>query len=390
MKGTVLYISRAGFPDTASGMRIYEIGKILKTLDYKVHYISALNNYSVPSSAIDIKNKFSDNDDHFCFDDFIYSFSGDKDAGKIKVYYEIITAGKLFDRVKRYCDREDVSHIILYNDPCKLTIKLSKYCKDKGIKVIGDVSEWYRFFCKHNISNLIIAGLVNIRIRFFDQHLDGIIAISDYLYSYYKRKLKNVILIPPLCNNEDYGAPIDYIQRPIKIVYAGSPGSKDIIIPFIKAINIINTQDTKFELNIIGVKQEDYKLSLGSVKGVFFHGRLSHEETLKYVKNSDFGILLRHDKRYARAGFSTKLVECMSVGTPMICNRIGGSDKVISSWDNGILINSTATKYICKILKKIYQLDDSEIKKIKLGAYRYAKENFTSEKYIDLVDKLLS
>ena len=67
MKGTVLYVSRAGFPDTASGMRIYEIGKILKALDYKVHYISALYSCFVPTSAIDINNKFPDNDNHYRF-----------------------------------------------------------------------------------------------------------------------------------------------------------------------------------------------------------------------------------------------------------------------------------------------------------------------------------
>lgn len=390
MKGTVLYVSRAGFPDTASGMRIYEIGKILKALDYKVHYISALYSCFVPTSAIDINNKFPDNDNHYRFDDFIYSFRGNKDAGKIKTYFEIISANKLFNRVKQYCEQEDITHIILYNDPFQLTVKLSKYCKDKGIRVIADVSEWYRIFCKHNISNLLIAGLVNARIHFFDQRLDGIIAISDYLYSYYKKKLENVIMIPPLCNIENVEAFHDNIQRPMKIVYAGSPGTKDIIVPFIKAVNMINIKDIKFELNIIGVRQTDYKLSANSVKGVFFHGRLSHEETLNYVKASDFGILLRHNKRYARAGFSTKLVECMSVGTPMICNRIGGSDKVISSWKNGILINSMAPKHICRILEKIYQLNDDEIKEIKLRAYQYARDNFTSEKYIDLVDGLLN
>ena len=41
--------------------------------------------------------------------------------------------------------------------------------------------------------------------------------------------------------------------------------------------------------------------------GIICHGKLSHDETLKIVAKSDFSVLLRENKLYAKAGVSIVL-----------------------------------------------------------------------------------
>ena len=117
--------------------------------------------------------------------------------------------------------------------------------------------------------------------------------------------------------------------------------------------------------------------------GIFAHGRLSRAETLEFVKKADFGILFRHDLRYAKAGFSTKFAECMSLGVPMICNAIGGCDTMILHGKTGFLTDSCEVEELKNLLLKILEMPRDEILSMKKDAYEFAKEHFKGENYFE-------
>jgi glycosyltransferase involved in cell wall biosynthesis len=67
-------------------------------------------------------------------------------------------------------------------------------------------------------------------------------------------------------------------------------------------------------------------------------GFLPHAQARALVATSDFSVLLRRPSRVAEAGFSTKFVESIACGTPVIGNLTG---------DLGHYLHQGATGFIC-------------------------------------------
>ena len=55
---------------------------------------------------------------------------------------------------------------------------------------------------------------------------------------------------------------------------------------------------------------------------VSFLGRLPHEDSLAYLKSADCSFIIRDDTRTNNAGFPTKFVEAVTVGTDVIASDI--------------------------------------------------------------------
>ena len=182
-------------------------------------------------------------------------------------------------------------------------------------------------------------------------------------------------------------------KQVINFVYAGSPGDKDILLPFIRVIQKRNINTLQFRLDLVGISEEYLKKAGISGEfqqiGIFAHGRVAHEVAVDIVRKADFGILFRHNKRYAKAGFSTKLAECMSLGVAMICNRIGGSDAFIQSYKNGILLETCESREIEKLLNKLTDMPLDDLLAMRRQAYKDACKYFTLDNYLNDLDNLL-
>lgn len=390
----VLYISRAGLPLDAAGLRIYHIGTILENLGFDVHYLAdkRITNKELDSTYQKFDsndNTFLDNSEHhFKINNKIYSYLPKQKSGKwssAKEIIELVSANNVFKRVVSYCEKEKPYAVFLYNESYELTKNLIGYCKKNNIKLFADVTEWYEMDKNKNFAEKFVVRSTEKRITKLDHTLDGIVAISNYFEDYYQSKGANVVRIPPLME-VDKGLEIskhEYYEDKsvLNFVYAGSPGGKDILVPFVQALQFVNKDGIRARLDIVGIgenyfdKFDDVDKNLKET-GVVAHGRLSHEETLAVVKKADFGILFRHNKRYAKAGFSTKLAECMSVGVPMICNKIGGSDMCIEHLKNGVLTETTRIDELVNVIEILMQMSKKELLVIKNNAYKYGLESF--------------
>ena len=146
----------------------------------------------------------------------------------------------------------------------------------------------------------------------------------------------------------------------------------------IKAVNEINSESTKIEFTIIGVDKKSFKehnsFELG--KGIKFLGRIDHEKVLQYVAKAHMSVLLREDKRYARAGVSTKFTEAMCVGTPSICTKVGGTDVYVKDGVNGILVDNNDINTLIATLGRILQMSTDQMMTMKKEALKTANEYF--------------
>ena len=403
----IYYVSRAGLPVDAAGIRTFQIGTILEELGYEVHYFA---NRRVTKKELESgyeklsatkENILDKSEHHFKINNKIYSYLPMQSGGKIaaiKEIYELVFEEKAFRRIVSYCEKEKPAAIFLYNELYHLTKKLIAYCKKENIKLFADVTEWYERDKNKNFAEKMVVELTEKRITRIDHKLDGIIAISNYFEDYYKSKGANVIRIPPLMEIEKdlEIKKHEYYEGKsvLNFVYAGSPGGKDVLIPFVKALQTVNKDGIRARFDVVGI-DEKYFEKIDSIEknlkvtGVVAHGRLSHDDTVEIVKKADFGILFRHDKRYAKAGFSTKLAECMSLGVPMICNFVGGCDLCISSYENGVLTQTSDTEEIINVLEKICALTEDELVLMKQRAHDYALKVFSKENYYDAVKTMM-
>ena len=99
--------------------------------------------------------------------------------------------------------------------------------------------------------------------------------------------------------------------------------------------------------------------------------------------------MMRENKRYAKAGVSTKFVEAMSLAVPSICTAVGGTDAFVSDGVDGFLIKDNSVYEILDKLELIVNTDSSEILQMKLNALNKAKHVFSEEQYFEVTKLFL-
>ncbi|WP_195269677.1 glycosyltransferase [Eubacterium sp. 1001713B170207_170306_E7] len=390
-KHKILYVIRCGLPENAAGLRVYRMARLLQKSGCRVDFLCALPTDTQNAGSVVCAADGERTARHQGFQYFV-----PKDgSGRLANMLELVRAGRLFKRVRARCEQEGYHTVILYNDPGALTVRLGKYCRKNGIRLIGDVTEWYERRKTGKMGERLMPFLVNRRIQKLDsRYLDGVIAVSHFFYEYYRRRGMKVVFVPPLMegNRGPFVLKYDYYPYPVvNLVYAGAPGEKDLLSPLAGAVARLNRHGIRLRLDIAGVsemeleniwKPVDYKKY-----GIFAHGRLPHREALRLVRRGDFCVLLRQARRYARAGFSTKMAECMSSGTAMICNEVAGPEQLFENGKEGFVIAETGE--LEALLEQLAGMDPEQVEAIKRAARKKAESLFNPKTYRAPVMKLI-
>jgi glycosyltransferase involved in cell wall biosynthesis len=360
----VLYIGGFELPDkNAAAQRVIANGKVFRDLGYSVYYLS-------PSRTIDNTREL--NNTKAVFDGFTY-YQVKYPARAIDWLLYLISIN---DVRKAISLLQNIKLIVAYNYPAVALLRLKKLCKTRGISLIADCTEWYmpqgNIFIKMAKSTDTF-----LRMRFVQPQLDGVIAISRYLYDFYNDRMKNVIQLPPLVDltSEKWAGVLQYEGAVIRLVYAGSPGTgtKDRIDVIIAALNIVRKEiKNELLLNVIGLTKQQYLNNFSKQptiqdidKFVSFKGRLPHRDALNYVKNADYMIFVRDNNLANTAGFPTKFVEAFSCGTPILANVSSNLSDYLKNGEMGFVLDVANENSLVNSLKGPLQLSRLEINKIK-------------------------
>lgn len=362
MMKTVLYIGGFEMPDkNAAAQRVLSIGKALRECGYEVKFYGLTKDYDYDG----------------IIDDFEYKAISYPNSIWTWISYAI---GK---NIISYIEKENPDIIITYNYPAIAQNKVVKFCHHKGIKVVGDITEWYK---AHSLVKRVDTFL---RMHFSNKRLDGIITISSYLSNYYKKQY--YIQIPPLVDkNEDKWR--NAVKRPndnkIRLVYMGTGSMKDRLDKIVKGICTLD--NNPFEFEIIGIDEEKFQDIYGKdihiPNGVFFCGRLPHNEAIKHLQASDFQIFFRDNIRVNNAGFPTKFVESISAGIPVITNCISNISDYVVNGENSFMIEKANEEQIHLILKQISSFSRNQINGIKSNL---VVDQFDFHKYTKMISEFL-
>lgn len=314
-----------------------------------------------------------------------------------KDWFSYLTSIKQYNK---YLDKQpDI--IIAYNFPSMSLDKLYRYCVNNNIKLIADCTEWYE--ATGNVVFRLVKSLDTwYRMKKVHPKLDGLIAISDYLYDFYEPKMGNVVNIPPLVDlemnkwkfiKETYLVDDDKIR----IIYAGSPGkgNKDRLDLIFEALSQIKKgNNINFIFNVIGITKEQYlnifdaPIPDNLINNVCFKGRLSHNNTINEVKNSHFYLFVRENNLTNRAGFPTKFSESISCGTPVITNSSSNIKQYVVDGINGFIIDNFSLEELNQLLNKILTLPKSQIILMKKNCNQ--SHLFDYKNYLSKFERLLN
>ena len=380
----ILYIGQIAIEGSASCTHIRNRARFFNNIGYEVYGLS-----ECPKNECD---KVEDTD----FLKYVYMkpFHG---KGKVRgagwiadqflgihTYNEIIRALKFIS--------PDI--IILYElNSIVVEERIRAYCKKHNIRLIIEVTEWMEVENRKEIATRGIVWQKDIQKRYIDKRCGNIIAISEFLYEHYRNQGCNVIKLPPLvydfADKDQIFRDRDVVKlHQVKLVFAGTTDFKDYLEPMLKAIRKINNNEIKIIFDVVGPSPDAIESMLECSSptqyGINCYGRLSHENKLSIVRKADFSVLMRENKRYAKAGVSTKFVEAMSLAVPSICTAVGGTDAFVSDGVDGILIKDNSVHEVLDKLVQIVNMDSSKILQMKLNALNTAKQVFSEGQYYNV------
>ncbi len=364
-KKTILYLGGFKLPDlNAAAHRVINNGKILRKAGYDVVYLGAGGD---PGISFEKSRA-----EYYGFECWAYP-----------VDYTRLYSIRYFKSVYEMHAAETAA-VIAYNLPAAALFRLKQFCHSRGIKVFADCTEWYGVQGEHLIQSMIKGLDSFLRMRMIQPRLDGMIAISTYLKNYYEKKLPT-IGIPTLV---DLREPLwqELPEQPkssgkLQLVFAGeSERKKDGLM---EIVDVVLHHTDQVILNIIGMTKDDFLKGHPEWKKelepadcqVRFHGRLSHVQTVAFIKKADFSIFYREDNIVTRAGFPTKFVESISCGTPVITTNTSDLAQYLRDGENGFFFDIEEPR---KSLAKILSTDPVQLKQMKQNVQR---ETFHIENY---------
>lgn len=372
---TYAYVGAFRFPDRdAAAKRVLGIGQILKKIGHKVIFLGG--------------EKGDESEKNF--KGFSYYSQSELDHNSSSVFEKISNFLNSGSNTVKWLEshNKEIDSVIVYNSSNIFLSNIKKFCKRHNKELIVDCTEWYD--SSHLPGGRF--GLVSIdnylKMNFgYKKNIDKMIVISSFLKNFYSPNIET-IFIPPLNSYPDFTPSRQYGNK-INIIYAGSPAQKDNLISVIKAIGHSAIKE-KIDFYIIGI--DSFSFSYGNLpSNVFFKGRLSHEDVLKEYLKADFSVLIRPNKRYAHAGFSTKFVESNYFEVPVITTNTSDLAKYVINNKNGFIIDSDKPleDELEKILIQIVNMDRSSITKIKEMSKALSRE-FNLENYVEEMEAFLS
>lgn len=280
--------------------------------------------------------------------------------------------------------------VIAYNHPSIAMQRLTEFCRRNGIKMLADCTEWYEphgswFFRK------IKGWDSNKRMTEVHCNMDGVIAISKFLYDFYTKRGVKTLLLPPLVDKQEgkWHQTTGQEDGIIRLVFAGSidRGYKDRLDVIVEALSRIEKKlSSTFILDIIGINEEQFRNTFTEWKDktlpsfVRFHGRIDHEETIKMLIKSDFQIFVRDNSLSNTAGFPTKFVETISARSLVLTNPSSNIGDYLFEGVNGYILDIKNIDILtdCLMVPLSLNIESIKEKRRKMNADVFDYRNYVS------------
>ena len=386
MKKIVLVYDRQLPEGSASATRAVAFAHIFKELNYRPILIGV--NYA-RSNKLD---GMHEGIEYQVLDIPELQYAGIKKMKRVRALQKAIEGW-----IKDNCSAGDTAGIVISGTDIK-TMFLGKTVAVNGIPIIADVVEWYDATRFSGFAAPLNYARDRLELFIWNKKIHNVLTISTLLEDFYKQRGCNTIRIPTILDLQKFLPHQENENERIIIVYAGSPARKDCIINVVRAISMLSEEEKeKVELRLYGITAEQL-VALGLARNektmlsnsVHCYGRVSHARVKEALSVADFTVLLRPQKRYANAGFPTKVGESMASGVPVIANITSDIGLYLRDGIEGLICDEETPESCVKVIRNAIRLSATEKTDMRKAAYQQAKESFQYTKYTDLMSAFLN
>lgn len=315
-----------------------------------------------------------------------------------------VVAKRIMSFMDEVAQDSDVRYVISYQSPTYASIlkRVADWCRRKKVKYIVNCADITIFDSQPLLRRIVMTLNWNYLHKVNKTYADGLIAVSSYISQFYHKEGMFSVVIPPLFDSFVDG---DYqLADKTTFVYAGMPfvlkknvstvGMKDRLDKIIDLCLELSSIGTEYRLLVIGITKDLYttcvprhKDSLEKNDDILFVGRYSHQDTLNAVRNADFMLNIRDNNIMNQAGLSTKVVESISLGTPVVMNPIGDTFSYLREGETGVKLTDEMSKNV-EILRSLCARTRCE--RMELKARCAGDRTFSIERYEEKLNDFLS
>lgn len=399
MDSCIVYIGDFDFRnENVQAHLVKNNGKVFNSLGYHVEYIginraecSFETVAALPSLQLDGENRYLELPETL------------NAAGLFKCFKICrIIIDKLNEIKKTY----GLSYVITYQSPTYAVAikKIAKWCKKNGVHYIVNCADLPIFDLQSPIRKMVMKLNWRYMHKVNRKYADGVIAVSKFIAEFYSKPGRASVVIPPLFDAAEKHTEI-LPNKTVTFIYAGMPfkttgreaspdGMKDRLDKVIDLFIELSKRGVNYIFDIVGISREEYLVGvprhaefLLREDKILFLGRKSHAETLNLIAQADFSINYRDENLMTKAGFSTKIVESSSVGTPVIINSIGDTFSYLNDGIDAFKLSGDCETDI-RELETLCALTQEERMKLKQTLIK--KRIFGTEAYLNSMSSFLS
>ncbi len=390
MDSCIVYIGDFDFRnENVQAHLVKNNGKVFNSLGYHIEYIGVNRNESsfetvdaLPSLQLDDENQYLELPDTL-------NITG---LFKISKICKII-----IDKLNKIKKSYNLSYVITYQSPTyALAIKrISNWCKKNNVRYIVNCADLPIFDLQSLIRKIVMKANWNYMHNVNRKYADGVIAVSRFIAEFYSKSERASVVIPPLFDDTEKRSEV-LPNETATFIYAGTPfktigdkvspdGMKDRLDKVIDLFRILSEEGVNYKFNVVGISREDYIVGVPHHKEfllredkIIFWGKKSHADTLDMVAQADFSVNYRDENLMTKAGFSTKIVESVSLGTPVIINDISDTFEYLDNEISGFAFCGSAS-CDAELLERLCKLSSEERYEIKSNCLK--KRTFSIDNY---------
>lgn len=189
----------------------------------------------------------------------------------------------------------------------------------------------------------------------------GVVTVTETIAKRYAAIHPNVRIVanyPAWENVSDLGCDV---RDGRTCVIAGALNQDRGLSQAIEALAILRQRDLKVQLALAGpTVSSDYLKSLwdlaeslGVREQVEYHGILSKEGALLFQKKADIGLVIYQPLLYCINSLPNKLVECMSLGLPVVFSNFPNYREIAGKTGAGIMVDPTKPEQIADAIESL-------------------------------------
>ncbi len=351
----VIYIGAFKLPDkNAAALRVRFIAHLLVALGYRVLLVGVTNRQI---SGIDSCQES-------CIGEHVECYETQYPQTFVTWLHRVFGVPKIHNLVAENAfTSEDI--IITYNYPAIAHLRILSQFKKEKVRVIADCTEWYDYSVPVTIRQMLVIIDTFLRMHIAVFRSNGVIAVSNYLEKWCKKKEKLPVVfiptvVPKKIKSSNSWNPLIVKKLVFIVGDCGTFGTrwresmwKDRLDWFLDVLSLL-PNEIDYQLQVFGLEKqrfieiaprhEDFLQQSG--EKVSFEGICSNQKVCEATSEASYSIIVRHDTRRMRAGFPTKIAESVSLGTPVITNLMYLGHKSLLRCPEILPINITGGNYL--------------------------------------------